>query len=499
MVRRGDEAAFAELFRRYHQLVYRYCRSLVRDEHDAQDALQITFTNALLALRSRRLDAPLRPWLLRIAHNESISLVRRRRPDVELPAETRAGHVDLRAVDASDDAAAERERLALLLADLRELPERQRGALVMREMSGFSHYEIALSLGITVGAAKQTILEARRGLMEMAEGRSMECEEVQRIVSDGDRRLLRARRIRGHLRDCAVCSAFAAAIPERSADMLVLWPMLPALTAGAVLRSVGAQATAAGHGGGGGVAAAGTKAGAIGLTTKAVAAGAVAAAVIGGLVIAQQSGTTPAKHLIASAPRSSGTPPAPAGQSSPARHGRVTPDRHQRAGPGKPTVKSTAGVSTSSVAPVSNHAQDQRQAQTPRFSRTIASPQAPAGSKPTGVTHTSPASSSPTVTQPPRTSNPTGSTTTTAPAVGAHPPASSSTVTTTPATTTTGSTTTRTSTTSTKTSTTPTTATSPSTTPTTTGPSQPLLGLTVTLGITTPSLPPLLPGGHFSP
>ncbi len=78
MVARGSEAAFAELFRRYHQLLYRYCRSLVRSDHDAQDALQNTFTNALLALRAGRRDAPMRPWLLRIAHNESISLLRKR-------------------------------------------------------------------------------------------------------------------------------------------------------------------------------------------------------------------------------------------------------------------------------------------------------------------------------------------------------------------------------------------------------------------------------------
>ncbi|HEY2655336.1 MAG TPA: sigma-70 family RNA polymerase sigma factor, partial [Solirubrobacteraceae bacterium] len=189
MVAHGSDAAFAELFRRYHQLVYRYCRSLVRSDHDAQDALQTTFTNALLALRAGRRDAPMRPWLLRIAHNESISLLRGRRPDAEPSLELESPHT-------TDGSADERERLSMLVADLRELPERQRGALVMRELSGLSHADIGLALGVSTGAAKQTILEARRSLMEMAEGRSMDCEEAQRIISDGDRRMLRSRRIR---------------------------------------------------------------------------------------------------------------------------------------------------------------------------------------------------------------------------------------------------------------------------------------------------------------
>src|SRR2546423_2372191 len=79
LVTEGNERAFAALYARYHQPLYRYCHSMVRHDADAQDALQSTFTAALSALRREQRDAPLRPWLFRIAHNESISLVRRRR------------------------------------------------------------------------------------------------------------------------------------------------------------------------------------------------------------------------------------------------------------------------------------------------------------------------------------------------------------------------------------------------------------------------------------
>jgi RNA polymerase sigma factor (sigma-70 family) len=87
---RGNERAFAAIYERYHQPLYRYCRSILRNEIDAQDALQSTFVGALQALRREQRSAPLRPWLYRIAHNESISLLCRRSRDAsdELDAQT---------------------------------------------------------------------------------------------------------------------------------------------------------------------------------------------------------------------------------------------------------------------------------------------------------------------------------------------------------------------------------------------------------------------------
>jgi RNA polymerase sigma factor (sigma-70 family) len=81
-VRSGDvasAAAFAALYERHHRDLYRYCRSILRDDHDAQDALQSTMTRAFAALRDERRDFELRPWLFRIAHNEAVTVLRRRR------------------------------------------------------------------------------------------------------------------------------------------------------------------------------------------------------------------------------------------------------------------------------------------------------------------------------------------------------------------------------------------------------------------------------------
>jgi DNA-directed RNA polymerase specialized sigma24 family protein len=85
LVGEGDDRAFTVLYERYHQRLYGYCLSLLRDDSDAQDALQSAFAGALAALRRGQRNAPVRPWLFKIAHNEAISLIRRRRPEAERP------------------------------------------------------------------------------------------------------------------------------------------------------------------------------------------------------------------------------------------------------------------------------------------------------------------------------------------------------------------------------------------------------------------------------
>jgi RNA polymerase sigma factor (sigma-70 family) len=282
LVANGNERAFATIYDRYHRQLYRYCRSIVRHDADAQDVLQSALTSALRALQRGQCDAPLRPWLFRIVHNEAISLIRRRRTDSELDAVREV------CVGSAEDRAGERERLALLVADLQELPDRQRAALVMRELNGLTHEEIGIALQTSVGAAKQAIFEARRALLEFEEGRSMVCEEVRRTVSDGDGRALRGRRVRAHVRDCAACDAFATAIPARRDQLrMVVPPLAPAASAAVLARILGAESgrgAAAGAGAGiAGTGAAGKTVGAT-LAAKALTGAAVLVTAAAGVV-----------------------------------------------------------------------------------------------------------------------------------------------------------------------------------------------------------------------
>src|SRR3954449_226185 len=120
---RGDATAFAAVYERHHQALYRYCRSILRNDHDAQDALQSTMTRAFAALQNEERDFELRPWLFRIAHNEAISILRRARATDELDDQPALGELE--------DRVSEREELRILRLDLAQLPERQRAALVL--------------------------------------------------------------------------------------------------------------------------------------------------------------------------------------------------------------------------------------------------------------------------------------------------------------------------------------------------------------------------------
>jgi RNA polymerase sigma factor (sigma-70 family) len=249
---RGDDAVLAAMYERHHQALYRYCRSILHDDEDARDALQSTMAKALAALRDEERDFELRPWLFRIAHNEAISRLRQRRDSVDLDAVGTLG------TDSLAQTVEDRERLALLRADLRDLPDRQRSALVLRELSGLSHEEIAVVLDSSAGAIKQTIFEARAGLHECAEGRTMLCADVQRALSDGDGRVLRGRRVRAHVRSCRACRTFKTALVQRPADLAALAPALPTSAGAALLAHLlpGAKAgLASGAGAGGGMAA----------------------------------------------------------------------------------------------------------------------------------------------------------------------------------------------------------------------------------------------------
>lgn len=287
---RGEDA-FVAIYERYHQPLYRYCRSMLPNDCDAQDALQSAFAGAFAALRRGRRDAPVRPWLFTIVHNEAVSVMRRRRPDAELLENTDGSTVTL------EEFAEERERLRVLLADLSELPERQRQALVLKELNGLSHEEIAAVLRASVDAAKQTLFEARRSLREYAEGRAMACDDVCRAISDDSRYAMRRRRVRAHLRACAACAAFAAGIETRRADLHALAPALPAVAAtGLLVRLLGGGSSHGGSGAGGLTSAATGKSFGLIVSIKAAAAIAVLASATAGLATALRA-ASPAPHL----------------------------------------------------------------------------------------------------------------------------------------------------------------------------------------------------------
>jgi RNA polymerase sigma factor (sigma-70 family) len=273
---KGDQRAFAAIFDRYHQEIYRFCLSILGNAEDAREALQSTMLKALQALPGEEREIRLKPWLYRVAHNEAIDLVRKRRETATVDPELAAPGGGLA------ETVARRERLRQLLLDLGDLPDRQRAALVMRELGGLGFEQIAEAFDTSPATARQTVYEARVNLRSLEEGREMSCEEVMHRLSNADGRVNRRRDLNAHLRACPDCRAFREAIDVRRRDLAALAP-LPAVASAGVLHAVlgGAQGAAGGATGTGGatVAASAGKAVSAGLLAKSAATVAVVAAI----------------------------------------------------------------------------------------------------------------------------------------------------------------------------------------------------------------------------
>jgi len=158
LVRDGYDAAFEEIVRRYRRPLDRFAAAIVGGH--SEDVTQDAFSKALLALRGSEAEIELRPWLYRIVRNTALNDLRDRAPAAEELPETLPGR---RSTAAEVEA---REELTDLMQRLRALPEPQRAAIVMRELEGLSHEEIAAALGVTGGAARQAIFRARAALRD---------------------------------------------------------------------------------------------------------------------------------------------------------------------------------------------------------------------------------------------------------------------------------------------------------------------------------------------
>lgn len=156
----GDRDAFGALVQRYQAAVRRLTRAVTGDAHDADDAAQDAFLSALDRIETYDPARPFGPWLMRIATNAAIDLVRRRvvrrsdALDERAPSRTPTPAVDAEAAEVRTK----------LFAALAELPERQRAAVTLFDVEGYSHAEIAAVLKIPEGTVRSDVFHARRAL-----------------------------------------------------------------------------------------------------------------------------------------------------------------------------------------------------------------------------------------------------------------------------------------------------------------------------------------------
>src|SRR4051812_17211859 len=160
------DEAFSQLYRAHLRDVYSYSYYRVGNHHDAEDLTEQAFLQAYRHFQRARRESdgrPLRPWLIRIAHNlaSNYHRDRSRRPEAALDAVEPPSHPH-----GTERVVEGREELRNLMSKLDELSEDRREALIMRFALDMSNREIARALGRTEGATKVLIHRAIKQLEE---------------------------------------------------------------------------------------------------------------------------------------------------------------------------------------------------------------------------------------------------------------------------------------------------------------------------------------------
>jgi RNA polymerase sigma factor (sigma-70 family) len=161
LVRAGSDPAFEAIVERYRRALLRYVSRLLPPER-AEDVVQQAFVNAYEAMHRGGADLNLKPWLYRIAHNTALNALR----DRGLRHHELDERID--GVEPPDQALERTQGLRDVLAAVQALPERQRDAILLRELEGRSYEEIAEALGVTDGAVRQLLNRARNSLRSAA-------------------------------------------------------------------------------------------------------------------------------------------------------------------------------------------------------------------------------------------------------------------------------------------------------------------------------------------
>lgn len=177
-----DRDAFQVLMRRYNQSLYRTARSILKDDAEAEDAMQEAYLHAYRAMGKFRGDAKLSTWLVRIVVNEAIGRVRKRtrsaeiiRMDGDIERDRDATEVNMSEAspDQPERAALRAETRRLLEAKIDQLPNAFRAVFVLRAVEELTVEETADALGIPEATVRTRFFRAK-GLLREALSREMD-------------------------------------------------------------------------------------------------------------------------------------------------------------------------------------------------------------------------------------------------------------------------------------------------------------------------------------
>ncbi len=173
LAQNGDDVAFPELVKRYSRRIFRVARNITNHDEDSEDVLQETFMKAYKHLATFQGNSKFYTWLVRIAMNEALMKLRKRRTGklVSLDEELSTGEdTVIREIAVWDgnpeDTYSQEELRELLDKTISSLPEGFRTVFVLRDVEELSTEETAETLGLSIPAVKSRLLRARLQLRE---------------------------------------------------------------------------------------------------------------------------------------------------------------------------------------------------------------------------------------------------------------------------------------------------------------------------------------------
>lgn len=171
--KKGDIAAFEELVKRYDRNVFRIAQHITQNREDAEDVVQDAFLKAYGNLTQFQGQSKFYTWLVRIAVNEALMKLRRRRPErtvsLDQDVETDEDTIPREVADWSPNPEQQynqAELRELLQRTIQGLPAGFRTVFVLRDVEGLSTEETAEALGLSIPAVKSRLLRARLQLRE---------------------------------------------------------------------------------------------------------------------------------------------------------------------------------------------------------------------------------------------------------------------------------------------------------------------------------------------
>lgn len=166
---RGDEAAITQLVNAYQQSVFNVCYRMLGEVTEAEDATQETLMKAVNNLHSYDIERPFKPWVLRIASNECIDRIRRRKNPLSLDGMGEDGAWEWKQGNSPNPEAEvvrqeQRDRVRVLL---NTLSPTDRAVVTLFYWEDLPYTEIEAVTGLSISAIKSRLFRARRAMAEL--------------------------------------------------------------------------------------------------------------------------------------------------------------------------------------------------------------------------------------------------------------------------------------------------------------------------------------------